>query len=1300
MAEPLDSSFSYLFKQAVKLNVPVRYVLIEPDPSKSDILTETFNLDEYPNARFTTVFEYVRNLVMENKETTLSRIWTEIQKDGGDIFNPPELVQIWLHAIPEYQVDNAALYIQVVDFLNLINEPVPYTDMTGFLEYYHNIWLPRFNQDLQNEKKTVDKIVQAQVEIGKVPPVLHSPIQPESTVITYTYPYSTDPLPDLFNSSKSSYVIPFIQFNPGKELSGPYYKIFRGLSIDSQPNYNNVTISSGNATRARTIYLNIWAGPDDEDLQDLAREGKKDLFYLSTISYLPNLKLVRVNVNSPSNIDVDYQTIINRIHEHIPSLSKPNSKEVTEVRLTGSFLIYNIDLIPDVFIYLVTNHPLFSTYLYVEESLKTFAVKQRLNIHYRGASSGRSDDLEGGRNSSSVSANLSQIQLNSGQTVKTSDGKTYSISTPISAMEVRMTKASGRKVADQFIQIMARLVRIYSDVGKKVYQDILNFVPDYPRLLEKKTVEVNNPVPKLRQKENSRISILRNYAPDVFVSNYVRQCQGDLKPLPVYQEDLAYWQSNKFRNKRGDMEERQILAFPPDNPKYYFVCPDDSAPYPSLKENKLSPNRKEYPMIPCCRTTKQLNTSSKLNRLSTGQGAITRTVRSNYEIVTDKILPPGRIGLISTVVANFLQKYSPSSGQIRRLGVPQGTNSFIHCVALAMGYPGYLTSSNRDEYVDLLRSQLFDLGVRPELLRQELYNMSNEDIIRHGTNNDEFFDPLMYYRALEILFSCNIYVFNLNDKNRKTGQEMSLLQLPRYKFFRATPPILDYPAVLIVRHLGSETNSLDYPQCELIIDRTPVGIRHNFGSEMNQLLSPAVRFVERLITWQVLDRDKRSNLIVRQNVYSVMNFQVIFRDVQLLGQVIDKAGKTRTFLISPRENIEVSVEVPPTAPLNIPEITPERAIQKLPTYNRPIELFGSPIGVTTDIDRKIVTGLWFSAGDLEYAFYCPCLDLDIDVILTTYPNLVINPGVPISHPAPRNEQLSPLARIRILQQASRFIKQILQYLYLTTDRTLSASQFLAEVAIMAPEDKPDSVYLYNMKSINRILPTGSYLEILKDLSKQLPLTFPNNRLLIYDQQMYTGVLYNFRKWIDSIEGIPVSSDTYQELQGYYNSKQDFQVSDDEFILAGTSEYSSWSNTYVVSSNLQQRSVQNLKNNIQTRLNINGFSYQEPYIYQKSGNNTIGTSLDPRQDKFYLVQNVAAGSFRRAVQVAYTWYINKRNLGFNSGEYSEEMVPVHIVYQISQGGSIIVSNNLSQNAIRYLEILEYLPGIYAALLPIL
>lgn len=1306
-----DSSVSYLYKQSLRLNVPVRFVLVKPTVGPAGFFLEIFDLSDHPEAEFTTIFSYIRTLVLENPIITLTELWNVIKEFQGDLFNPPELTFIWLHAIPEYRIDNIAVYQQIVNFLNSINETVVYDSMKSVLNYYNHNWLLAYEKELSEDKKTVEKFIKIQGQISDIQPVIHSDITLDSAIVSYDYSFDQNPLPDIFNSATTSYIIPYIQYN---DSSKTYFKIYQGRSLDTQPNYANTTINPKSHKSLNTIYLNVWTDSDNTKgrlfTEEDARKGRKEGFLISTIAYLPNQKILRVTVHSQVSESVNQNTIIQRLHKNIPFLPIPESKIIKENKISGHFNIYNVLIYDEVLLDLITNNSLFDSYLYIDESQESFASKKRLNIHYRGAIIDRATATEG-RNKAAVSVTINQKIIPKGEIiqVKTENGSAnYKVPDQTPVVNVNMTKASSRFVADQFINILTRLITVYQNKASDIANRYIEFIPDYREIFRNrynKLYGITYIEPTIQNgvilhRDENKLEILRKYVPGVFIEEYPRKmCQGKNQPTPINQHEIQMWASKQFE-KNQVREYYQVLPFPFNDPKYYFVCTNPQFPYPGLKINTLA-NKDTYPCLPCCYGTNQFERlGSDLNKCINGevvqkQVTVKETKRIGHILSTDKVLDPGRAGFVENVISNFLQKYA-GEGRILRYGVPLDPSSFIHAVLLGAQFPDYLSSQDRIAYVNYVRQNLFKTGLLPEIFKQELYDLSLEEITRKATDLNEFFDPLLFYRGMEELTNSNIYIIGLSSRDRFTGSETSLLKIPRYKYFHVHPPVPGRKVIIVVRHWGSESNNLTMPQCELLVVQMPDNnIIYHFDQIVNEVMYPSLIFVGRTITWQI---DNKS-LITRQDLYSKINYKLLFGTIPIESQIIDSAGKARVFTLIPEKNsdLRIYVNVPPTAPLNIPEIKPKDIKNKLPPYQKCIELFGEPNSSTTNTDQTMITGIWFRVGDVTYGFYCPCKEVPVSEI----PNLPKDPELAtLTIPIPREEyKISNIDRIRIFRRTSKFITQIIQYLYLVANRPKNISEFLDSIITMYVGEK-DSAYLYESKGIQRILPSGSVSEILNALSKQNSTIFPDGKILVYNDRMKIGLKYILDQWAKDIEKLKIDLNSLRSLHDYYISGREFESNPEEVVLDSIDEFNYWSSINVPSSSLQQRKIQNLKENVQTHLRSNAYTYQEPYIFQKSGSGTIGTSLDTRQDKFYLIQNVTGGELRRAIQVAYTWYTEKINTGFSTQKYENDVFPVYIIYRISQGLSIMIENNQSRGHERYLEILNYGNNFYAAMLPLL
>src|SRR5690606_17196787 len=106
--------------------------------------------------------------------------------------------------------------------------------------------------------------------------------------------------------------------------------------------------------------------------------------------------------------------------------------------------------------------------------------------------------------------------------------------------------------------------------------------------------------------------------------------------------------------------------------------------------------------------------------------------------------------------------------------------------------------------------------------------------------------------AVEEVFNINIYVFSPPPIGDET--ELGSMVVPRFKIFHSRPLRLQRPTVVIMRSLGSESDALEYPQCELIVDydKDNLQIMKLFGPEMTEVCHSVLEETLRTMTWTVL----------------------------------------------------------------------------------------------------------------------------------------------------------------------------------------------------------------------------------------------------------------------------------------------------------------------------------------------------------------------------------------------------------------------------------------------------------------
>lgn len=1313
-----DNGITYKYKQAIKLGVPEKYVLIE---SNIDIEEneDFFDLEQHENLKFTTIFNIIADQIKNNKDIKLTELWDFASKIKGDKFNPSQFVFIWLHSIfqnelTQYYRDANRLFSFVKNYYKYINEPLQFLTLDDLYNSYLNWWLPLFQEEFNRDYLTLENFVKAQNEIITIPQTEHSEFTIESMTLIYEYPVDYDILPDLFNAAKTSYIVPFIQYNIRSLKEQPeniprYYKIYKGRSEDEKPNYNNVIISNiSEANKANTIYLNIWTGENletKEETEDEARNDKKESFELVSISYLTLEKnVIRVSAKTAWTNKINESLILKRLYEHVPNLKKATEKELMKTKISGECIFYNIEVYDFILYHLITNDLLFSTYLYIDESQKAFPLKKRLNVQYR----------------SNITSNNASEKIKSAVHSTVIKDFIYKEGKYISIVRLKVKKGISFDITKRFIDIFSRLLTRHEQEKDNISNLYYYYAPEYW------TIPLEEPE-KEKEKEMSSLKLLRKLAPDIFVENYARDCQKSYQPKIIKEDEIDYWKT-KYIIKNGIAEERQVYQFPKDNPKIYFVCPSDEYPYPKLVVNNRA-NKKIYKYVPCCSDKNQLfveNSYLLIYYFGEKQKIRRETkINLNVPIKGNSVLKHYKIGLIPVAISNFLKKYCPSfenCDAIYRLGVELSPNSFIHCVLEALNVQEYMGAEDKEEFVNTFKQNIFKYKdkygnpILPELVKQELYDMSNDEIVHLATDPTQFFDPLLFYRLMEEIFDCTIYIFNMSGKKHKVDTDTSLLMSPRYKNFHVHLPIAGRPVILIVRNYGGEANALDYPQSELIIGKIGNGVIKSYGDSDNIVLYPIITFVSRTLTWQITDRKKEPHgkepqITCRMNMYSSINYQTLFGKIHIDGQVLDSSGKARMFVLFPElnengtfSNLKIFVNVPPTAPLNVKTYDIETLYDFLPPYNKVIELFGNPISITLSVDENYVTGLWFPIGDIKFGFYCQCIEYPLKEFKKLYPNInVFSELSALTLVIPKKEEnkLTPISRIRYLRRAANIIEQIVKYLYVVDGRP-DILNFLINICVLS-SGTGDSIEIYDISTIPRVLPEGkTSREILTQLSKISPKIFPNGKLLLYNEQMYHGLFYQLEKFNKITIDLNIKPEQLRAIQNYYITKEDYNFNKKtEIILGSFFEFRNWTDLYLTTKNVLQVMEQKLRSNVQIRLNNDTYKYQEPYIYQKSNNIGIGSNYNPKLDNFYLIQNVAGGSILRAINVAYVWLKEKKNLGYLAPEYPDSyLLPVHKIYVIDSNQSIILHVDNTNGEKTYLELILYNNKYYGAMLPIL
>ena len=1364
---PFDNEISLLYKIAVALGQPRRYIIVRP-ATDADIGV----VPVIRGLAFIAIRDLM-DLILQQAETPSSvNVLLDIYETLNDIspdfsISPNDIIMFYYQLQTEHGQSPDSIFQTVRQFFDSLeaqavreferehkNETAPrlslgFRDVREMTDQYA-FWYTQFEELLNRDAQILDTITQIQGILEQRQPVRSSPLVIENVTIQTSpsitatpqgeaHPVKVEDGIDIFNFSQPSETAPLVQYN---EETRRYYKLFLGETQYPTPNYDDIVPKTAQTPLSPALYLTLWA-PESlrPRITKSDRKLPKDAF-TRAIYRLPDNTLT---VSSPITPTQTEAVIRDRLQTALPTLTLGPSREV---KVRGTFYLYDFEISEVSLLDIILNDTLMTTYLYVEESIVSYAQKKRLYIHYKSLLSsveGRRDTDESaeGPNQSSVIAKLKQLYAETGAhfvEITPNGPVPLDLRPGTPYVQVRVTRADSRDVANQFMEIFRRLLDYYRERRNELDTFYRTFIPeilsippqvrlghipqdvptprqlppDVPRIIEtpeeiqEETEEIqdvpdSSEIPESPGSEDltaqptitqpkrrglGKIQQLQSYAPDLFVEGYARDgCQQKSQVVPVPRDELEeqdgrfIWRNHPFQ--RGEqMVDRQVLAFPAENPRYFFACPTDRAPYPGVKENKKLRNAEQYPYIPCCFSRNQMdpNSNTKFNEYYLGRRreAVATSSRSTNRIRSDKVPDPGKFAEVPKAINDLIRRYSDEVVEILRFGVPRSLNSLIHCVCVALNIPEYqrFGVEGREDYVTRVRQHML-ATISPALLRQELYDIPDEEIERQLSDRTIFFDPRLYYRAVEEAFNVNLYVVAPSEEG--TGQ----LEIPRFKLFHARPLRLDRPTVLIYKHSGARNSTLPYPQCELLVDYNSANntMSRLFGPNMTELMHIAVTQVNATMSWliesvgQVEGEAPSLGLqrpVARRNLFSAIDYlSLIPENVTLRGQVIDDYGKLRALVGSTESGQVLSLVMIPSQPENLARLPRPEASD----IDVAVATYGEPSAVTISQDQ--VTGIWYPLLDLTTGLFVP--------VQPTQQFLDKPPGPP--DPLVPAQGQSVVARIKRLRRTLDRILQLVRWLFIlaqVTSGPITPREFVEKYFAIG-EEATDSATYYDLSTLPRRLPEAPTVEAaIRTMERVVPTLFVSDRIIMYSPTFANKILGKLEEFYHEAYPLPHEEGWVvpTQLQGYYQEETDFRPQVNVAIFLSEMDIRAWIRS------ITRAGYSYLL--IQDRLDLSLALVEDPYLY-----------ISP-DGKIYMIQNVFAGEKARALQVAYQWITNYVNLSFYAPAYTGDPLP-YVSYGISTAAAPVVIENMTQGVTPYLQLLNYATrseGRYAAMLSLL
>ena len=1195
---------------------------------------------------------------------------------------------------PELNPENVAMLYYNISDLSTRNEVI--NEISSFYKEKslaksdvlsdYKVWIEDYNKTLEQDLFTANSIIDRieAINATNVKELTLSPVR-----YTYrtrsTYPKmiiretgeiktpTVEDAIDLFNFAIPSYDVPFIQYNSFENTLdeeiltdvGNWYKIFKGDTSNPVP--LDVVIQSKTDTKNKnTIYMTVWIG---KQYNKLLRE------YYIPVSYdLTNNKLI---FSMPSKEEDTVTLILTRIKTCLNLQIAEH--EIYDENMGAEFMIYNFKIDHNLLSYVILNDDMFKLFLYVDERSKPAALKKVHRIKYKTfPKDSKKDDLLKSLAWITIhNVEVSTIEVLPVQSktpddsIKLDSGSNY--------IRIDILKAMDKNIITEMYSIIPRLIHIY--ISKlSTYKNNINSYLTYDIFASKEEKKVE---PKEKKSQDRGIFNLRQLAKGLIDEGYARTCLCHRHPIIIPQEEVPEWSVKTFIYK-GVTRTRTVMPFPPDNPKWWFVCIKKDHPFPGIMINR-GDNSTNYPHIPCCFKTPQMeNYSGKLYDEVYNGNPRKRTNREQAVLATNKLLGSQRLGELPGIVVQLLSKYDEDAVAgitFYRQGVPTSPSSLLHCIFEALQHQDYLynrdnlgnltpkTDEDKEKYIRTFRRGLLtEAKVDLDVARQELYDFSKHEIAELFTNPDVFMDPALYYRILEELFNINLYVFTTPKNNEGS---FAMVELPRNKLFHTRRYNPSRYSVIIFKYWEDAA----IPQCEVIVSydtEDSVITSRVYNPRMAEILHDVIIKTTNTMIWSIDPNNLR--ITTRKNLYNSINSYEILRqpDIngvptrKITGQFIDGYGKCRGFVFPYEEN-DVTVIIHPAQPENLPTLV---QMNRGTSIDVVFKLFGNSPTFISRNEASLIDGLWYRVLDVDEGFYLPIIPVLDDIRLADVPIGSKNPFF--------TDGKNLVRRLTELNKINKIILQIIQWLFLKSG--MSIKDFIEnymKVRFM-PNQRIDSETVYNIRRVPRKFPIiNSFTDSINYIQSVLPTLVENGKIMLYSKKFAEGIVYFLKEYINSVdisrEELPVN------IRGKFASEYDFNQYANTVIFIKESDMRTW---------LYSKHHLGIEyTSIRKKIDFSDNIVHEPFLYQ-----------DP-SGRFYIIQNVSNFEFRRAINCSYSWYAKKINYGYDTQEYPEDVLPSYILYGISAGNIPEPIKDKSNGDPNFLRILSYGEGQYASMLPL-
>jgi len=772
----------------------------------------------------------------ENKQLITSKV----EKDELKLVD--DIIKFWVaynNFFSDELLDDI-LPLQVEEINNVHNKDIVSSDDIRDFYIKKDTYIKRLQEEIAEVKIRHEKRSESKVDFASIHVKPFSDIDIQSVSMTFVLKVSELSLSELFNDIILNNETPFVYYKN-------FFKILKSFKVDE--NWNEESVKD-----EIILYVKDKVSEESYTKVIIDENFKVSFDLITKKGYVTSEKFIK-NIVGVLNISED------------------SIQDVTEEELSSFFVYENSRINSYIFTDLAMNDKLFSTFISIDESVKTTkkytsSGEPWVYIHFNDETTGY------------ITAGITQRAPDDDYT------QPY--------LKINC-KGKDRNGVEKFQNIFGKLLSLYEAEKDNIIKQYKEFIENFT---DEKQFER-----KISRKTMGKVLNAEDVKDPNEISGYSRQCQKKFRDNLVKIDEKEYSELPKnraiqFPRSKGVGE----IEYQSDGRNIsYYKCKDGM--YPGIQNNITGNFQKYFPYLPCCFKKDQTGVNIFQHYYS---GVPLEEKGKQQELIkTEKILEYDNFGKLPETVENLFKIIDPESQYTYfRFGMDRNTGSFISCILTAILDKEYTRESNeknkklllsaRASKINTLRQYFSGEDILP-LCKQCTYDISDTDLVKTIQDNKIYFDPRMFIQLLEEHFDLNIIIFN------KDGIVKPYYSQKYYHNFKTGKKF-----IFVYENWGSERDRAEYPQCELIIRWRKDTQKTLYLFDDDEQVSQNVKNIfSDLIQSYILSNENQST-----------NYNEYFQNKSIVinSQNIDSYGKTRQLIVEYGDNV-VTILTSPIQPL-------------------------------------------------------------------------------------------------------------------------------------------------------------------------------------------------------------------------------------------------------------------------------------------------------------------------------------------------------------------------------------------------